>query len=78
MGKPTFLTDEEQKAKVSPGDTSMETNQDPDPEETQTTEPQNTVRERIEKLNRRAQNSPGKFPEWKQTMIKVYFTKKSS
>ena len=62
-----FLSDEEQKARTSPGDTSMEIAQDPDPESTVTTEPQtkNTVKERIEKLNRRTQNSPGKFPEMK-------------
>ena len=73
MGKPTFLTDEKQMARTSPGDTSMDIAQEPDPELTQTTESQtkNTVKERIKKLNMRTQNSPGKFPEMKQTMIRA-------
>ena len=55
----------------------MEVAQDPEP--TKTTEPltKETVKERIERINRSTQNSPGKFPEMKQVMIKVYFTRKS-
>ena len=75
MDKPTFLTKEEKKAQMKPEEEKMETAQDPEP--TETTEPlaKTTVKERIEKINRRIENSPGKFPEMKQTMIKIYFSR---
>ena len=77
MEKPTFLTKEEQMARAGPE--GKKPDPDPDPETKRTTDPlaRNRVKEKIEKLNRRTQNSPGKFPETKKSLIQVYFTKKS-
>ena len=35
------------------------------------------LRERIRKLNKKAKNSPEKFPEMKQAMVSKYFVRKS-
>ena len=77
MGRPTFLTKEELEAKRSP--VSKNPEPDPDPETRTTTDPmgKTRVKERVEKLNMRTQNSPGKFPAAKQSLIHVYFTRKS-
>ena len=77
MGKPTFLTKEEQMARASPE--GKKPDPDPDPESKRTTDPlvRNKVKERVERLNMRTKNSPGKFPETKQSLIHVYFTRKS-
>ena len=65
----TVTTLKEQMAKVSPG--GKKPDPDPDPEPRRTTDPMagKRVKDRVEKLNQRSQNSPGKFPESKQSLI---------
>ena len=76
MEKPTFLTKQEQMA-IGPEGKKPEP--DPDPAHKRSTDPlvRSKVKEKVERLNLRTKNSPGKFPEGKQSLIQVYFTRKS-
>ena len=68
METPTFLTKEERKARKTLGvDKKKEEppatrHQDPEPEGTKPTA-RASVKEKIENINRKTSNSPGKFPE---------------
>ena len=76
MEKPTFLTKQEQ---IASGPEGEKPEPDPDPEHKRTTDPlvRSKVKEKVERLNMRTKNSPGKFPEAKQSLIQVYFKRKS-
>ena len=82
MEKPTFLTKQEQMARGPKGkqpepDPDPEPKPEPDPDPTTDPLVRNKVKEKVERLNLRTKNSPGKFPGGKQSLIQVYFTRKS-
>ena len=92
MEPPTFLTNEERKAReesregdkqessqdLKPQVQSPEVPQDPDPEPkgSSKTLVRTSVRTRIQEINKKSA-SPGKFPELKQTRMMEYLKKKS-
>ena len=79
---PTFLTDEEKKAKEKPGEGEKKeeppdiSSQDPEPEKTFKTLARASLKNRIEEINNKS-SSPGKFPKLKQTRMIEYLKMKS-
>ena len=76
METPTFLTQEKQKARNKPGGEKKEEPpvprpQNPEPERTTKPLARASVKEKIEKINRKTANSPGKLPEIKQAKMMV-------